>query len=48
MTGEFTIVWTKEGGRQTLGPGGRVDIPAGVLHEVLIGRGGCTYIVGEK
>lgn len=48
LNGEFTIVYTKQGTRQMLGPGGRVDIPAGLLHEVLIGKSGCTYIVGEK
>jgi hypothetical protein len=48
LNGEFTIVYTKQGTRQTICPGGRIDIPAGLLHEVLTGKGGCTYIIGEK
>ncbi|KAL2002755.1 hypothetical protein VTN02DRAFT_6034 [Thermoascus thermophilus] len=33
--------------KETFGPGSRIDVPAGKLHEVWIGREGCEYVVGE-
>ena len=32
---------------ETFGVGGRVDVPAGKLHEVWMGSEGCTYVNGE-
>lgn len=33
--------------KETFGPGTRVDVPAGKLHEVWIGEEGCEYVIGE-
>jgi len=33
--------------KETFGPGSRIDVPAGKLHEVWIGEEGCEYVVGE-
>lgn len=32
---------------KTYGPGERVDVDAGRVHEVLTGDDGCTYVIGE-
>lgn len=34
--------------KRTHGAGERVDVPAGVVHEVWIGARGCSYVVGER
>jgi UDP-N-acetyl-D-mannosaminuronic acid transferase (WecB/TagA/CpsF family) len=31
----------------TFGVGARIDVEAGRVHEVWIGREGCTYVIGE-
>ncbi|OAA75384.1 RmlC-like jelly roll fold protein [Akanthomyces lecanii RCEF 1005] len=31
----------------TFGVGARVDVDAGRVHQVQIGSGGCTYVIGE-
>lgn len=33
--------------KETFGVGARVDVPAGKVHEVWIGDGGCEYVIGE-
>jgi hypothetical protein len=33
--------------KQTFSAGARVDVDAGRVHEVWIGQGGCTMIIGE-
>lgn len=33
--------------RETHGVGARVDVAAGVVHEVWIGGEGCGYVIGE-
>lgn len=33
--------------RRTFGPGDRVDVEAGRVHEVWMGKEGCTYVIGE-
>lgn len=48
--GELTIIYPKddpESARQTFGPGARLDVPAGKVHEVWIGSEGCQYVIGE-
>lgn len=51
--GKFTVTYPEEnsatGGvkKETFGPGARIDVPAGKLHEVWIGPGGCEYVIGE-
>ncbi|CAG7971791.1 unnamed protein product [Penicillium olsonii] len=33
--------------KETFGVGERIDVPAGKVHEVWIGREGCEYVIGE-
>jgi hypothetical protein len=33
--------------KETFGPGERIDVPAGKVHEVWIGDEGCEYVIGE-
>ncbi|KAH8694074.1 hypothetical protein BGW36DRAFT_300482 [Talaromyces proteolyticus] len=33
--------------KETFGVGDRIDVPAGKLHEVWIGKEGCEYVIGE-
>ncbi len=33
--------------RETFGPGDRIDVEAGKMHEVWMGSEGCTYVIGE-
>ena len=33
--------------KQTFGVGERVDVEAGRMHEVWMGREGCEYVIGE-
>lgn len=33
--------------KETHGVGARIDVPAGKLHEVWIGKDGCEYVIGE-
>jgi len=49
LKGELTITYPKdeEPKKETFGPGGRLDVDAGRLHEVWIGPQGCTYVIGE-
>ncbi|KAF7717246.1 RmlC-like cupin domain-containing protein [Penicillium ucsense] len=50
--GTFTITYPDENSngevkKETFGPGARIDVPAGKLHEVWIGEEGCEYVIGE-
>ncbi|KAK0628704.1 hypothetical protein B0T17DRAFT_490023 [Bombardia bombarda] len=57
LKGELTIAYPDdkiqpEGSKgevekTTYGVGGRIDVDAGRVHEVWIGREGCTYVIGE-
>ncbi|KAF2442596.1 hypothetical protein P171DRAFT_70257 [Karstenula rhodostoma CBS 690.94] len=49
LNGELTITYPedKEPKKETFGPGARLDVDAKKLHEVWMGEGGCTYVIGE-
>ncbi|KAF2085681.1 hypothetical protein K490DRAFT_46205 [Saccharata proteae CBS 121410] len=49
IDGELTITYPKDNAptKETFGPGARVDVDAGKVHEVWIGNKGCTYVIGE-
>jgi hypothetical protein len=49
LRGTFTIQYPKDENstKETFGPGARIDVDAGRLHEVWIGPQGCQYIIGE-
>ncbi|KZT03389.1 uncharacterized protein LAESUDRAFT_738267 [Laetiporus sulphureus 93-53] len=50
LSGQFTVAYPKDdlnGTKETFGPGARVDVPGGKVHEVWIGDEGCTYVIGE-
>jgi hypothetical protein len=44
----MTIAYPNEGGeKETFGPGARIDVAAGRVHEVWMGDDGCEYVIGE-
>lgn len=47
--GELTLWYPNEDDREKVkyGVGERVDVDAGRVHEVWVGGGGCTYVIGE-
>lgn len=47
--GQLTLWYPNEEDREkrTFGPGERIDVDAGRVHEVWIGEEGCTYVIGE-
>lgn len=49
MEGELTIAYPRDAipVKESFGPGGRIDVDAGRVHEVWIGKEGCTYVIGE-
>jgi len=50
LAGEFSVTYPKDDPhreKETFGGGARIDVPAGKVHEVWIGKEGCTYVVGE-
>lgn len=49
LNGELTITYPEDEGskKETFGPGARLDVDAKRLHEVWMGEGGCTYVIGE-
>ncbi|KZF23674.1 hypothetical protein L228DRAFT_246511 [Xylona heveae TC161] len=49
LSGEMTVTYPKDPHptKETFGPGARVDVDAGRVHEVWIGSNGCTYVIGE-
>ncbi|KAK1758520.1 hypothetical protein QBC47DRAFT_411210 [Echria macrotheca] len=59
LAGELTIAYPSSSSQKdgddnkteiekvTYGVGDRIDVPAGRVHEVWMGREGCTYVIGE-
>ena len=49
LKGELTITYPNETTpeKETHGVGARIDVDAGKLHEVWVGKEGCTYVIGE-
>jgi len=49
LKGQLTITYPKDEKptQETFGPGVRLDVGAGRLHEVWTGSEGCTYVIGE-
>ncbi|EJF56742.1 hypothetical protein DICSQDRAFT_70933 [Dichomitus squalens LYAD-421 SS1] len=49
LSGDFTVCYPEDalGKMETFGPGARIDVPAGKVHEVWMGKEGCTYVIGE-
>ncbi|KAK4165766.1 hypothetical protein QBC43DRAFT_259519 [Cladorrhinum sp. PSN259] len=49
LAGQLTITYPeeKDSQRTTYKVGDRIDVEAGRVHEVWIGREGCTYVIGE-
>lgn len=47
--GQLTITYPKDENptKETFGAGDRIDVDAGRVHEVWIGKEGCTYVIGE-
>ncbi|EJT70429.1 hypothetical protein GGTG_11453 [Gaeumannomyces tritici R3-111a-1] len=50
LKGQLTIMYPGDDApeKETFGVGSRIDVDAGRVHEVWIGDGGCTYVIGEK
>ena len=48
--GEMTVWYPneKDSERKTYGVGERVDVEAGRVHEVIIGKEGCTMVIGDS
>lgn len=49
LSGDLTIAYPEDeaSSKETFGPGARIDVGAKKLHEVWMGSGGCTYVIGE-
>lgn len=49
LSGQLTIAYPrdKDSTKTTFSAGDRIDVDAGRVHEVWIGPGGCTYVIGE-
>jgi len=49
LNGELTITYPEDKApkKETFGPGARIDVDGGRLHEVWMGGEGCTYVIGE-
>ncbi|KAF2800011.1 hypothetical protein K505DRAFT_229696 [Melanomma pulvis-pyrius CBS 109.77] len=49
LNGKLTITFPKdaEPKKETFGTGARVDVDAQQLHEVWVGKEGCTMVIGE-
>lgn len=49
LRGELTITYPEDERpeKTTHGVGDRIDVDAGRIHEVWVGREGCTYVIGE-
>lgn len=50
LDGELTISFPEDERpeKRTYGVGERIDVEAERLHEVWIGKDGCTYVIGEE
>lgn len=49
LGGELTITYPKDANptKTTYTAGDRLDVDAGRVHEVWMGKEGCTYVIGE-
>jgi len=49
LKGELTITYPNEASpeKENHGVGARIDVDAGKVHEVWVGKEGCTYVIGE-
>lgn len=49
LSGQLTITYPKDEApsKETFTVGDRVDVDAGRVHEVWMGKDGCTYVIGE-
>ncbi|KAK3330947.1 hypothetical protein B0H66DRAFT_82471 [Apodospora peruviana] len=49
LKGELTITYPEDASpeKTTHGVGARIDVAAGRVHEVWVGKEGCTYVIGE-
>ncbi|KAM7187922.1 cupin domain containing protein [Rhypophila sp. PSN 637] len=49
LKGELTLTYPKDAlpEKTTFGVGARIDVDAEKVHEVWIGKEGCTYVIGE-
>jgi hypothetical protein len=49
LNGSLTYTYPNdpEAKKETLGAGGRWDVDANKVHEVWVGKEGCTYVIGE-
>ncbi|ROW10115.1 hypothetical protein VMCG_01819 [Cytospora schulzeri] len=49
LSGQLIITYPKDENptKETFGVGDRLDVDAGRLHEVWMGKEGCTYVIGE-
>ena len=45
LTGSITVILTAERRLLELGPGDRLEMPAGMLHALLIGPDGADYLI---
>jgi len=45
---EGSITFTVDGGRRELGPGDRLDLPAGTPHSAVVGPGGVTCLEAAR
>ena len=43
----YTYPGDADARKETIGPGERWDVDAQRVHEVWVGREGCTYVIGE-
>ncbi|KAM0439788.1 hypothetical protein ACHAPT_000883 [Fusarium lateritium] len=49
VEGDLTLWYPREENpqKETYGVGSRVDVEAGRVHEVIVGKSGCTMVIGE-
>ncbi|KAI1875733.1 uncharacterized protein JN550_002019 [Neoarthrinium moseri] len=49
LRGQLTITYPADARpeKKTYSVGDRIDVEAGRVHEVWVGREGCTYVIGE-
>ncbi|KAK4214098.1 hypothetical protein QBC37DRAFT_440409 [Rhypophila decipiens] len=49
LKGKLTLTYPKDPSpeKTTYGVGARIDVDAERVHEVWIGKEGCTYVIGE-
>lgn len=49
LSGQLNVTYPKDENptKETFGVGDRLDVDAGRVHEVWMGKEGCTYVIGE-